>query len=237
MFNALERPRTPQAVFDRVAPYYDTFNSILSMGIDRRWRRRLALSLELTPGARVLDVATGTGAVAVAIARATGGTVSVTACDLNERMLAVAERHITRQGAPVELLRCDAMQLPFEDDSFDAVTLAFAVDDMPDREGCMHEMRRVLRPGGRIALLELAQPDGEPLRSAYRMYLKTFGLLRRFSVHGYDHLKREILTYRGAEAIEALLLRSGFTRYRRRSLTFGIARLHLAAAAKEGKQP
>lgn len=222
-----ERPRTPQATFDRVAPYYDTFNSILSLGIDRSWRRQLAQALELAPGARVLDVATGTGAVAAAVVRATGGNVSVTGCDVNAQMLAVAERRVVREGAPIELLRCDAMELPFSDDSFDAATLAFAIDDMPDREVCMQEIRRVLRPGGKVALLELAQPDTEPFRSAYRLYLRTFRLLRRVSVHGYDHLEQEILTYRGANAVEELLGRSGFTRYRHRSLTFGIARLHL----------
>src|SRR5262249_1612489 len=93
---------------------------------------------------------------------------------------------------------------------------------------CMTEIHRVLRPGGRIALLELAQPDKEPLRSAYRFYLRTFRLVRRTSVHGYDHLEQEILSYRGASAIDSLLLRTGFERYRHTSLTMGSARLHVA---------
>lgn len=233
MQEAPNRPKTPQAVFDRVAPYYDTFNSLLSLGIDRTWRRRVARSLELPPGARVLDVATGTGALALEIVRATSGEASVTACDINANMLAVAERRIGKKGLGIELIRCDATNLPFDDGVFDAATLAFAIDDMPDRDACAREIRRVLKPGGRVALLELAQPDGEPLRSAYRLYLRTFRLLRRFSVHGYDHLEQEIRTYRGPAAIESLLLRSGFGRYRHTSLTLGIARLHVAERIDE----
>lgn len=227
-----ERPKTPQATFDRVAPYYDTFNSLLSLGIDRAWRRRTARSLDLSPGARVLDVATGTGALAAEIVRTTSGAVSVTGCDINERMLAVAARRVERGRLGIDLVRCDALHLPFGDSEFDAATLAFAIDDMPDRDGCVREVRRVLKPGGRFALLELAQPDREPLRSAYQLYLRTFRLLRRFSVPGYDHLEKEILTYRGPRAIESLLERSGFVRYRRASLTFGIARLHVADKAE-----
>lgn len=226
--DAGERPRTPQSVFDRVAPYYDTFNSMLSLGLDRSWRRRAARSLELRPGARVLDVATGTGALAAEILRSASGQVSVTACDLNERMLSVAAERFARSNSKADLVRCDATRLPFPDASFDAATIAFAIDDMPDRDLCMREIFRVLAPAGVVALLELGQPDGEPLRSLYRLYLGTFGMLRRFSVHGYDHLAEEIRTYRGAAAIESLLLRAGFTKYRRESLTFGITRLHVA---------
>lgn len=234
MHGAPDRPRTPQATFDRVAPYYDAFNSLLSLGIDRSWRRRVVRALELSPGARVLDVATGTGALAAEILRETAGAASVTGCDLNARMLAVAERRFGKSQRRVELVRCDATHLPFDDDSFDAATLAFAIDDMPDRDACAREIHRVLRPGGRFALLELAQPDDEPLRSAYQLYLKTFRLLRGVSVQGYDHLEKEILGYRGAGAVESLLARTGFTGYRHTSLTFGVARLHLAEKAEGG---
>jgi demethylmenaquinone methyltransferase/2-methoxy-6-polyprenyl-1,4-benzoquinol methylase len=222
------RPRTPQAIFDRVAPYYDTLNSVLSFGMDRRWRRHATASLGLRPGARVLDVATGTGALAAEILRSTSGTVSVTACDLNERMLSVARRRAVRDGTQVDLVRCDATSLPFASDGFDAVTIAFAIDDMPDRDACVREIRRVLRPGGKVALLELGQPDAGPARAAYQVYLRTFRLLGRLSVEGYGHLEQEILGYRGADAIESLLARGGFSGYRRASLTWGIARLHVA---------
>src|ERR1019366_6998945 len=148
-----ERPKTPQAVFDRVAPYYDALNSVLSFGMDRRWRRETVAALGLVPGARVLDVATGTGALAVEIARATSGAVPVTACDTNERMLSVARARTDPAMRSVSLVSCDA------------ATLAFAIDDMPDRAACIGEIRRVLRAGGRLALLELSQPDHGVLRT------------------------------------------------------------------------
>jgi demethylmenaquinone methyltransferase/2-methoxy-6-polyprenyl-1,4-benzoquinol methylase len=218
------RPKTPQAVFDRVAPYYDTLNSILSLGIDRRWRRRAIRSLNLRSGERVLDVATGTGALACEIVRATSGTVSVTGCDLNEPMLSVARRRGSRAGFPIEFVCCDAQQLPFGRESFDAVTIAFAIDDMVDRHACIAEIWRVLRSAGRFALLELSQPDEQPAKAAYQAYLKTFRLFGR----GYRHLEQEILKYRGVDAIRSLVNGAGFTGYECENLTWGIARLHTA---------
>jgi demethylmenaquinone methyltransferase/2-methoxy-6-polyprenyl-1,4-benzoquinol methylase len=231
-----ERPRTPQAIFDRVAPYYDALNSVLSLGMDRRWRKQATRALGLRSGARVLDVATGTGALAAEIVRSSAGSVSVTGCDVNERMLSIARRRAARRRcAHVEFVRCDAASLPFGPATFDAVTIAFAIDDMPDRDACIREMARVLRPGGTIALLELGQPDARPVRAAYRLYLRTFHVVGRMAASGYRHLEQEILTYRGARAVEELLLRGGFSRYRRRSLTWGIARLHVAE--KDGGAP
>jgi demethylmenaquinone methyltransferase/2-methoxy-6-polyprenyl-1,4-benzoquinol methylase len=218
------RPKTPQAVFDRVASYYDTLNSVLSLGMDRRWRREAVASLELRPGARVLDVATGTGALAAEIVRTSAGTVSVTGCDLNERMLSVARKRAAHPGSSFELVCCDATRLPLGDASFDAVTIAFAIDDMPDRHACVREIRRVLRPGGRLALLELSQPDEQPVKALYQFYLRTF----RVMGGGYRHLEQEILKYRGPDAIKQLLTEEGFSAYSHRSLTWGVARLHRA---------
>jgi demethylmenaquinone methyltransferase/2-methoxy-6-polyprenyl-1,4-benzoquinol methylase len=223
-----ERPQTPQATFDRVAPYYDTLNSVLSLGLDRRWRREAIRALALRAGARVLDVATGTGALASEIVRSTSGAVSVTACDVNESMLSVARRRAFPEGAHVEIVHCDATRLPFASTSFDAATLAFAIDDMPDRDACIHEMARVLKPGGTVALLELSQPDAPRVRAVYSLYLRTFRLIGRFGADGYGHLEQEIRTYRGADAVKDLLARGGFSGYRGTSLSLGIARLHVA---------
>jgi demethylmenaquinone methyltransferase/2-methoxy-6-polyprenyl-1,4-benzoquinol methylase len=177
---------------------------------------------------RVLDVATGTGALAAEIHRTTRGAVAITGCDMNQTTLSVARRRAARLQANFELVLCDATRLPFEQGSFDAVTIAFAIDDMPDRAACAHEMWRVLSPGGKLALLELGQPDVPVLNAAYRAYLRLFRALRHLSFSGYDHLEKEILTYRGPDAIERLLRAAGFAGYRRRSLSFGVARLHLA---------
>lgn len=226
-----ERPRTPQAIFSRVAPYYDVFNSVLSLARDKQWRSRAARALRLAPRACVLDVATGTGALAIEIARRGQGRVSVTGCDLNDGMLKVAARNVRRAKVDVRLVHCDAASLPFEDESFDAATLAFAIDDMPDRAACVRELRRVLRPGGRLALLELSQPDVPLVQWPYRRYLRLFRLLSAFSIDGYRHLEQEILHYRGPRAIEELLVTQGFTAYTREMLSLGIARLHVAERA------
>jgi demethylmenaquinone methyltransferase/2-methoxy-6-polyprenyl-1,4-benzoquinol methylase len=218
-------------MFHRVAPYYDTVNSILSLGLDRRWRRETARALDLSPGAHVLDVATGTGALAAEIHRTTGGTVSITGCDVNDSMLAVAQKRTAARDTAMAFVKCDATELPFPDASFDAITIAFAIDDMPDRDRCAGEMWRVLRDGGQLALLELGQPEAPLLRALYRLYLKLFRLLRHARLDGYGHLEREIVTYRGAQAVERLLTSAGFGAYRQRSLTGGVARLHLARKA------
>ena len=223
-----DRPKTPQATFDRVAPYYDRFNSLLSLGLDRRWRRRAVEALALAPGQHVLDVATGTGALALEILRSGRGEVRVTGCDLNQRMLAQAEARLAQVPGLQELRCCDATQLPFAAASFDAATLAFAIDDMSDRDACIAEIVRVLRPGARFVLLELSQPDAQPLKGAYDLYLETFRWLRRVEVSGYDHLAQEIRGYRGAVAIQELLTRHGFAEYSCKNLTGGIARLHVA---------
>jgi demethylmenaquinone methyltransferase/2-methoxy-6-polyprenyl-1,4-benzoquinol methylase len=202
-------------------------NSLLSLGRDRHWRREAAAALDLTPGARVLDVATGTGALATEVLRAAPGALSVTGCDLNERMLAVAHQRAAKAGLALTLVRCDATRLPFSDGAFDAVTIGFAIDDMADREACALEMRRVLKPGGRLVLLELGQPDAAVLRALYRGYLRVF----RVAGDGHRHLEQEIRGYKGANAIAELLARTGFVNYTRRSLTGGIARLHTADRA------
>ena len=106
----------------------------------------------------MLDIATGTGSLAAEIVRVTSGAVSVTGCDVNARMLAVAEQRVERARLGIELVRCDALNLPFADETFDAASLAFAIDDMPDRDRCVSEIRRVLKAGGRFALLE--RPTG-----------------------------------------------------------------------------
>jgi len=231
------RPAPPQARIDRVAPRYDLFNSLLSAGSDRRWRRRAARLLAVPPGGKVLDVATGTAGLALAVADAAPG-ADVTGCDINAAMLAVGEKKIAGRGLAdrVHLMRAPGEELPFGTGSFDAVCIAFAIDDMSDRRGCAAEMTRVLRPGGRLVLLELAVPEQPVLRSAYLAGLAVMSLLGRArGMDGYGHLREEITTYRGADAIRALLRDVGLRDYDRTPLTGGIAVLH--TATKPGGGP
>lgn len=224
------RPATPQAVFDRVAGRYDLLNSAFSLGVDRRWRRKVAAQ---SGGGRldVLDVATGTASLAAAIARH-NPRARVVGCDLNAAMLEVARTKLARTGqaGQVSLLRANALELPFADASFDVACIAFAIDDMPDRHRCAAELARVLRPGGRLLLLELGIPQARPLRSLYLAGLGVMSLIGRLrGLDGYRHLREEIRTYRGPEAIRRLLTQAGFTAYSTKPLTGGIAYLHVAA--------
>jgi ubiquinone/menaquinone biosynthesis methyltransferase len=226
------RPATPQALFDRVAPRYDRLNRLLSFGRDRRWRQAAVRELELAPGSIVLDVATGTGALAAALAESAPRGTRVVGCDINVAMLAVA----ARRDVSIDLVRGDGVRLPVADAAVDAVTIAFAVDDMPDRDACVTELSRVLRPGGQLVLLELSMPDGGILRALYLGMLRVLHLAGRLrGGEGYRHLRQEIVHYRGRQAIENLLTRHGFRDYRWRALTGGIATLHVAHKCAEPK--
>jgi demethylmenaquinone methyltransferase/2-methoxy-6-polyprenyl-1,4-benzoquinol methylase len=215
-----------------VAPRYDLFNSLLSGGSDRRWRRKAARLVNPPPGGRVLDVATGTAALAMAVA-AESPDAKLIGCDINAAMLSVGARRLAERGLDgrISLLRAHGEHLPFASRSFDTVCIAFAIDDMDDRRRCAEEMARVLRPGGRLVLLELGVPEQPVLRSLYLAGLGVMSLLGRArGMDGYRHLREEITTYRGAEAIRALLRDVGLQNYERTPLTGGISVLHTATA-------
>lgn len=225
------RPPTPQSTFDAVARRYDFLNSLLSLGLDQRWRHQAALQLKLPPQAQILDVATGTGSLALAIASRVSKDTKITGCDLNKQMLAVAQERIHKSNTqvPIQLVHSPGETLPFSNDVFDAITIAFAIDDMVDRSACAREMFRVLKPGGQIVLLELSLPEHPVLLSVYKVYLKLFPLIGRFFGRGgYGHLREEILTYRGRSAVQELLNNTGFIGYQFKSLTGGLVTVHSA---------
>jgi demethylmenaquinone methyltransferase/2-methoxy-6-polyprenyl-1,4-benzoquinol methylase len=225
------RPRTPQATFDRVANVYDQLNSFLSFGMDRRWRYRAARRIPMQPGTTILDVATGTASLARAVAATTNTKVRIVGCDINWRMLRVGHARLAQSSsrAPIALLRCAGESLPFRDGTFDVVMIAFAIDDMGNRGACAQEMFRVLKPGGRILLLELSLPDQTALLYLYRLYLRLLPFVARIVRPGtYEHVHEEILSYKGREAIAALLGTTGFVSHEMESLTGGVATLHVA---------
>lgn len=231
------RPKTPQRLFDRTAPYYDMMNTLLSLGADRHWRRMAAAALDLAPGARVIDVATGTAAMALAVLRRFPETAAVVGCDLNEAMLRRGLRRLRGRDAAIRvtLVRGTAEALPVPSGSFDAATVAFAIDDFDDSARAAAELHRVLRPGGRLVLLELSTPDQPMLHRLYVACLRLLSLVGRIpGCSGYRHLRQEITGYRGASAVAQLLTGAGFTLVSRRSLTFGLARLHVAVTPSNG---
>jgi demethylmenaquinone methyltransferase/2-methoxy-6-polyprenyl-1,4-benzoquinol methylase len=213
-----------RTMFDRIAPVYDAMNRVMTAGLDRRWRRLTARAV-VRPGDRVLDVCCGTGELAVACA-AEGG--RVTGLDFSERMLERARR---KSGA-VEWVAGDAVALPFGVEEFDAATVGFGVRNLPELERGLAELRRVLRPGGRLAILEITRPRGL-LAPFYRLWFDVLvPALGKVLPGGsaYTYLPASVRRFPGPEELAALIEAAGFQGVRYRLLAGGIIALHFAEA-------
>jgi demethylmenaquinone methyltransferase / 2-methoxy-6-polyprenyl-1,4-benzoquinol methylase len=218
-------PDAVRSMFDRISPVYDAMNRTMSMGLDQRWRRATVAAV-VQPGDRVLDACCGTGDLALA-ARDAGGTV--TALDFSERMLERARR----KSAEVEWLQGDALALPFPDGSFDAATVGFGVRNLDDLEGGLAELRRVLRPGGRLAILEITRPSGL-LAPFYRLWFDGFvPLLGKVLPGGaaYTYLPASVRRFPGPDELAGLLREAGFEDVRWRTFAGGIVALHIGRAS------
>jgi len=212
-------------MFDRISPVYDAMNRTMTLGLDRRWRRAAA-GAAVRPGDRVLDACCGTGDLAVA-ARAAGGTV--TGLDFSARML---ERARGKSGE-IEWVQGDVLALPFGDAAFDAVTVGFGVRNLDDLERGLAELRRVLQPAGRLAILEITRPRGL-LAPFYRLWFdRLVPLLGRLLPGGsaYTYLPASVRRFPGPEELAALLRSAGFEDVRWRFFSGGIVALHTAEAA------
>jgi demethylmenaquinone methyltransferase/2-methoxy-6-polyprenyl-1,4-benzoquinol methylase len=218
-------PDAVRTMFDRIAPVYDAMNRVMTAGLDQRWRR-LTAEAAVRPGDRVLDACCGTGDLAVADVRAGGRVVGL---DFSERMLERARR----KAPAVEWVRGDLLELPFGDGSFDAATVGFGVRNVADLERALRELRRVLRPGGRLAILEITTPRG-PLRLFYRLWfdriVPVLGKLLRGG-SAYTYLPASVRRFPGPEDLAALLREAGFGEVSFRLLAGGIVALHRGAAA------
>lgn len=223
-----------RGIFGRIAGSYDTFNLLSSLGIDRLWRRSAVAAAALKPGARVLDLCAGTGDLAFAIA-ATGAPAEVVASDFSPEMLAVAERKAEHIDGPARLsfLVADAQDLPFADESFDVVTVAFGVRNLPDRAANFSEVRRVLRPGGRYVILEFSRPPFAPWRALYHVYLRVVIPLLGSMLSGGDrasfqYLNDSIRRFPAQAALAAELREAGFSAIDWKNRTGGIVAVHTA---------
>ncbi|MGF1465247.1 MAG: ubiquinone/menaquinone biosynthesis methyltransferase [Sandaracinaceae bacterium] len=227
------------AMFDGIAGRYDLLNRIISLGIDQRWRRlaveALALPREGTRPPRVLDLATGTADLAVEIARQHPH-AEVVGLDPSTEMLARGRVKVDRAGLDprVRLEVGDAERLPYPDDAFDGVAIAFGIRNVPDRERALREMARVTRPGGRVAILELAEPRGGLLGSAARFHVHhvvpTLGAILSGSWE-YRYLQRSIAAFPPAEAFAELMGTAGLDVLDVRPLTFGVCTLYVGTPA------
>jgi demethylmenaquinone methyltransferase / 2-methoxy-6-polyprenyl-1,4-benzoquinol methylase len=209
-----------RSMFDRIAPIYDVMNRVMTAGLDRRWRR-LAVRAVVWPGDRVLDACCGTGDLAVEAERRGGRVVGL---DFSERML---ERARLKSGT-IEWVQGDALDLPFGDGEFDAATVGFGVRNLDDLERGLRELARVLRPGGKIAVLEITRPRGI-LRPFFRLWLDALIPLAGRVLPGgkaYTYLPASVRRFPGPDDLSKLLEAGGFREVKYRLLGGGSVALH-----------
>jgi demethylmenaquinone methyltransferase/2-methoxy-6-polyprenyl-1,4-benzoquinol methylase len=215
-----------QRMFDRIAPVYDAMNRVMTGGLDRRWRR-ITVEQAVSPGDRVLDACCGTGDLAIAARR--HGATDVVGLDFSAQMLERA-----RHKAPeIEWLQGDVLALPFEDASFDSATVGFGIRNVDDLEAGVRELRRVLRSGGRLAILEITTPRGL-LAPFYRVWFdRVVPLLGRVLPGGaaYTYLPASVRRFPVAEELSRLLEANGFGAVRFRLFAGGIVALHVGEAS------
>jgi len=224
-----------RSMFARIAGRYDVANHLLSAGVDFQWRQRLVRAVHDARPAAVLDLATGSGDVAFALADGLPPGVRITGMDFCQPMLdeAVQKRAASPRWASIDFKQGDGLALPLPDASFDAVTIAFGLRNMADRHKCLTEMRRVLRPGGRLFVLEFSQPYPW-LRPFYYAYLKLVLPAVAGVVTGdrsaYEYLCGSIEKYPDRHGISAEVRAAGFSSVTATPLTGGIVALHVALA-------
>lgn len=211
-------------LFDAVAARYDLLNRLLSLGLDQRWRRRAARACGLRPGGRALDVASGTGDLSILLRRECGSEGLVVGADLSAGMLAFG-----RKKDAGEALVADAQRLPFRGDAFDAATIAFGIRNVNDPEAALAEMARVVRPGGRVVVLEFSTPRLAPFRALHRAYLRFVvpwvGRVVSGRHEAYEYLSRSVPSFVKRVDLEALFRRAGLEVESRRALTLGIVEM------------
>lgn len=224
-----------ERMFDTIAPAYDFMNRAMTLGIDRLWRRRACRAVASAVGSaspRLLDVATGTGDFALAL-YSHCPCATVTGIDLSEGMLDVAREKIRRKGLAdaITFARADALQLPFGDAAFDAVTVAFGVRNFEHLDRGYAELHRVLRSGGVLCVLELSTPQNRLVRWFYDLYtlhvIPFIGGLRSGDREAYRYLPRSIAAVPQGDSMLALMRQAGFTRTGATTLTLGTATIYL----------
>jgi demethylmenaquinone methyltransferase/2-methoxy-6-polyprenyl-1,4-benzoquinol methylase len=226
-------------MFDAIAPRYDLLNAVLSAGLDRYWRRRAIRSLAFTGTETLLDVCTGTGDVAIAAARAGRGAKRVLGVDFAGAMLARAHDKVAARALAnrIRVVRGDAMHLPVAAESVDGVTIAFGIRNVASPETACAELLRVLRPGGRLAILEFGLPVVPAVRPLYLWYFKHVlpRIGRAVSRHdaAYSYLPASVGAFPWGETFADILRKQGFNNVTARPLSLGIVYLYTAQKARE----
>jgi demethylmenaquinone methyltransferase/2-methoxy-6-polyprenyl-1,4-benzoquinol methylase len=219
-----------RGVFDSVAGRYDLMNDVLSFGLHRVWKAYAVAVAAVQPGMQVLDIAGGTGDLAAAFARRTGPQGCVVLSDINEAMLRLGRDRLLDQGLVVPTAACDAEHLPFADGSFDLVSVAFGLRNMTHKQEALTEMARVLRPGGRLLVLEFSKPAA-PLQRPYDFYsfkvMPVLGAVFARDADSYRYLAESIRMHPDQATLKAMMKGAGFGHVDLHNLAGGIVALHV----------
>lgn len=232
MFRLSDKGEKIQQMFGVIAPRYDFLNRLLSFGIDRRWRTKAVRLLKYREGSRILDVATGTGDVALEIALRTPDSVMITGADFCKEMvdLGVVKVAASPYADRIDLRVAPCEDLPFANETFDSITIAFGIRNVVDRKLGLAEMWRVLRPGGRMIILEFSTPRSQLFRQLYYFYFRRLlpvvgGLFSRYNA--YKYLPDSVLEFPSQEEFSRMLAEAGFRNIHLQELTFGIATIYV----------
>ena len=233
MFRLSEKGERIQEMFNSIAPRYDFLNRLLSLGIDRRWRRFAVSQINFSENGRILDVATGTGDVALEIASRTPESVKIVGVDFSKEMVELGKAKVRNsphaERITLEVAPCEA--IPFAEESFDSVTIAFGIRNVVDRLQGLKEMQRVMKPEGRVVILEFSTPRSRIFKSLYYFYFLHVlpvigGLFSQFSA--YKYLPDSVLEFPSRDDFKALMVAAGFRNPRHHDLTGGIATVYVA---------
>lgn len=219
-------------VFEKISDKYDVMNSVISFQRHKAWRKETMRIMDVKPGSKALDVCCGTADWTIALAGAVGEQGKVVGLDFSENMLSVGKQKVEAlQLKQVELLHGNAMELPFEDNTFDYVTIGFGLRNVPDYMHVLKEMTRVVKPGGKVICLETSQPTMIGFRQGYVLYFKyimpLFGKLFAKSYKEYSWLQESASTFPGMKELANMFEKAGLERVQVKPFTFGVAAMHL----------
>lgn len=225
-----EKAQRVRGVFDSVATRYDLMNDLMSMGLHRAWKAYAVMVANVSEGSRVLDIAGGTGDLALAFAKKVGASGQVVHTDINEAMLRTGRDRLLDAGVALPTMVCDAEKLPFPDGHFDVVTVAFGLRNMTHKDQALKEMNRVLKPRGKLLVLEFSTV-AKPLRKVYDWYsfkvLPQLGKLVAGDADSYRYLAESIRMHPDQDDLKTLMKEGGFGHVDYHNLTGGVVALHV----------
>lgn len=226
----LTKKEQVEQMFDNISGKYDDLNHILSMGIDVSWRKKVVKLVKSTQPAQVLDIATGTGDLAIMLAEATDA--KITGFDLSAGMLEVGRKKVAEKKLDnrIEMIQGDAENMPFPDNSFDCITVAFGVRNFENLKKGLDEIYRVLKPGGKFIILEFSQPENFPMKQLYGFYSKNIlpliGRIISKDKSAYTYLPESVKAFPYGEEMKNILKNSNFIKVVNKKLTFGISSIY-----------